>query len=80
PAPKKKVKPKRKHKASVFSKVAIGVALVLIALVAFFMLRNPSSVSVPDVSGQDLSTARSTIKKSGFKVGQVIKVESDSVA
>lgn len=80
PKPNEKVKPKRKHKSySIFSKVAIALVLVLVAIFAFLMLRNPSTVSVPDISGQELSAARTTIKDSGLKVGQVIKVESDSV-
>ncbi|MGT2930149.1 Stk1 family PASTA domain-containing Ser/Thr kinase [Streptococcus dentasini] len=79
PEAPKKVKPKRKHKAGVFGKIAVALLLAIIVIVAFLMLRHPSTITVPDVSGQDLATARRTIEDAGLEVGEVIKSESDSV-
>ena len=81
PKPKVQDKPKKKRRfLSRFLKLFFALVLIGIIILAYLILTKPSTVSVPDVSGNKLSTAKTIIRNSGLKVGQVSKVEDDSVS
>ena len=50
-----------------------------IIIFAYLVFTNPDSTQVPNVVGQELSTAQTKIEGAGFKVGEVKEVEDDSV-
>lgn len=77
-----KAKTKKKKSRRMFGtlmKIFFAVVIVAIAIFTYLTLTSPSTVSVPDVAGSSLSEAKTTIKSSGFKVGTVHKVSSDTV-
>ncbi|AXQ79225.1 Stk1 family PASTA domain-containing Ser/Thr kinase [Streptococcus chenjunshii] len=77
-AKKKKAK-KQKRLFSTIAKIAFAVFIVALAWLAFVILRNPSTVTVPDVTGTTLSAAEKRIEDSGLRVGDVRKVDSAEV-
>ncbi|MEX2805357.1 Stk1 family PASTA domain-containing Ser/Thr kinase [Streptococcus sp. H31] len=79
-SPKKKKKAKKqKRLLGTVAKIAFAVFAVALAWLAFVILRNPSTVSVPDVTGSTLAAAKKTIENSGLEVGDVHKIESTTV-
>ncbi len=55
------------------------MSLLGIIIFAYLVFANPDNVQVPNVVGQELSTAQTKIEGAGFKVGEVKEVEDDSV-
>ncbi|MGT2949378.1 Stk1 family PASTA domain-containing Ser/Thr kinase [Streptococcus devriesei] len=81
PKPKLPDKPKKKGRfLSRFFKLFFALVFIGIIILAYLILTKPSTVSVPDVSGDKLSAAKTVIRNSGLKVGQVRKIEDDSVS
>ncbi|MGT2923945.1 Stk1 family PASTA domain-containing Ser/Thr kinase [Streptococcus caviae] len=79
--PKLQDKPKKKGRfLSRFFKLFFALVFIGIIILAYLILTKPSTVSVPDVSGNKLSTAKTIIRNSGLKVGRVRKIEDDSVS
>ena len=78
PAPSKQPREKAslaKKKKNLFStllKVFLGLVFIGIIIFAYLVFTNPDNVQVPNVVGQELSTAQT-------KVGDVNEVENDSV-
>lgn len=73
---------KKKKKKSFFStslKVFLGLVFIGIIIFAYLVFTNPDSTQVPNVVGQELSTAQTKIEGAGFKVGEVKEMEDDSV-
>ncbi|MFR3960291.1 MAG: PASTA domain-containing protein [Streptococcus salivarius] len=65
---------KKKKKKSFFStslKVFLGLVFIGIIIFAYLVFTNPDSTQVPNVVGQELSTAQTKIEGAGFKVGEV---------
>ena len=60
-------------------KVFLGLVFIGIIIFAYLVFTNPDNVQVPNVVGQELSTAQTKIEGAGFKVGEVKEVEDDSV-
>lgn len=80
PKTKPQPKPKKKrHFLARFFKIFFILVAIGIAVLTYLVLTKPSTVSVPDVSGDKLSTAKMIIRKSGLKVGDVQKIEDDNV-
>lgn len=80
PKTKPQPKPKKKrHFLARFFKIFFILVAIGIAVLTCLVLTKPSTVSVPDVSGDKLSTAKMIIRKSGLKVGDVQKIEDDNV-
>ena len=80
--PRKKTTPAKKKKKNFFStllKVFLGLVFIGIIIFAYLVFTNPDNVQVPNVVGQELSTAQTKIEGAGFKVGEVKEVEDDSV-
>ena len=81
--PRKKTTPaKKKKKKNFFStllKVFLGLVFIGIIIFAYLVFTNPDNVQVPNVVGQELSTAQTKIEGAGFKLGEVKEVEDDSV-
>ncbi|WP_057490630.1 Stk1 family PASTA domain-containing Ser/Thr kinase [Streptococcus orisasini] len=81
PKPKLQDKPKKKGRfLSRFFKLFFALVFIGVIVLAYLILSKPSNVSVPNVSGNKLSTAKTIIRNSGLKIGQVRKIEDDSVA
>ncbi|MGT2908146.1 Stk1 family PASTA domain-containing Ser/Thr kinase [Streptococcus dentiloxodontae] len=74
-------KPKKKKRTFLSTLFKIFFAIIFIAIIvfAYLIFTNPSSTNVPDVTGYELSTAKSSIEDAGFKVGDVKKIASDAV-
>lgn len=81
--PRKKPSPvKKKKKKNLFStllKVFLGLVFIGIIIFAYLVFTNPDNVQVPNVVGQELTTAQSSIEGAGLKVGKVTEMEDDSV-
>ncbi|EHJ51682.1 Stk1 family PASTA domain-containing Ser/Thr kinase [Streptococcus macacae] len=75
-----KAKPKKKRGLlSRLLKLFFILVVLGIAVLAYMILTKPSTISVPNVSGYKLSSAKSKIVQAGLKVGQVRRIEDDSV-
>lgn len=81
--PRKKPSPtKKKKKKNLFStllKVFLGLVFIGIIIFAYLVFTNPDNVQVPNVVGQELTAAQTSIEGAGFKVGEVTEMEDDSV-
>ena len=81
--PRKKPSPtKKKKKKNLFStllKVFLGLVFIGIIIFAYLVFTNPDNVKVPNVVGQELTAAQTSIEGAGFKVGEVTEMEDDSV-
>ena len=81
--PRKKPSPaKKKKKKNLFStllKVFLGLVFIGIIIFAYLVFTNPDNVQVPNVVGQELTTAKTSIEGAGLKVGNVTEMEDDSV-
>ena len=78
PAPSKQPREKAslaKKKKNPFS----TLLFIGIIIFAYLVFTNPDNVQVPNVVGQELSTAQTKLESAGFKVGDVNEVENDSV-
>lgn len=81
-ATKTKPQPTKKKKNNFFStllKVFFGLLFMGIIIFAYLVFTNPSNAQVPDVVGQELTTAQAEIQSSGFRVGDVREISDDSV-
>lgn len=79
--PRKKPSPakKKKNLFSTLLKVFLGLVFIGIIIFAYLVFTNPDNAQVPNVVGQELSTAQTKLENAGFKVGDVKEVEDDSV-
>ncbi|MDQ0223322.1 Stk1 family PASTA domain-containing Ser/Thr kinase [Streptococcus moroccensis] len=71
------LKPKRRLRAR-FKLLFGAILLTLLALLAIF-LTSPTTVTVPDVSGQSLEAAQEAIAAAGLRVDEVREESSDTV-
>ncbi|MDR0298343.1 MAG: Stk1 family PASTA domain-containing Ser/Thr kinase [Streptococcaceae bacterium] len=62
--------------------VAIGAAIVALAMIGVFALLNlgGNRVMVPAVAGQSLASAKSSLQGAGLTVGDIVKESSDTVS
>ncbi|KXT86170.1 Serine/threonine protein kinase PrkC, regulator of stationary phase [Streptococcus sp. DD11] len=77
PAPAKK-NPKKRHLRTRYKVLFFAVLLVLAAFV-YLLYNSPSNTSVPDVAGQTVAEARSTIEAKKLVVGEEKEEYSDNV-
>lgn len=79
PEPQTSPKKKKGRRMRTRYKVLFGaIVLVMIAFIAL-LYNSPSTHSVPDVTGQTLAQARSSIEAAGLSVGDVIEEASNDV-
>lgn len=64
------VKPKKRRKIRARYKVLFFAVCLVIAAFAALLYMSPANVSVPEVSGQTVAQAKSTLEAAGLKVGQ----------
>ena len=77
----KNKKPKKSRRfLGTLLKIFFAIIVVAIGIYAYLTLTSASTISVPDVTGVSLKTAKTTIADSGLKVGDVHKVSSDTVS
>lgn len=70
---------KQKRRMRARYKVLFGaILLTILALFAIF-LTSPTTVTVPDVSGESLEVAQASIKNAGLRVGEISEASSDTV-
>ncbi|MFR4844847.1 MAG: PASTA domain-containing protein [Streptococcus sp.] len=79
PREKASLSKKKKNLCSTLLKVLLGFVFIGIIIFAYLVFTNPDNVQVPNVVGQELSTAQTKLESAGFKVGDVKEVENDSV-
>ena len=79
PREKASLSKKKKNLFSTLLKVLLGFVFIGIIIFAYLVFTNPDNVQVPNVIGQELSTAQTKLESAGFKVGDVKEVENDSV-
>jgi len=79
PREKASLSKKKKNLFSTLLKVLLGFVFIGIIIFAYLVFTNPDNVQVPNVVGQELSTAQTKLESAGFKVGDVKEVENDSV-
>ena len=79
PREKASLAKKKKNPFSTLLKVFLGLVFIGIIIFAYLVFTNPDNVQVPNVVGQELSTAQTKLESAGFKVGDVNEVENDSV-
>ncbi len=71
---------KRKKKRTIAIVVAVIAVIAIIAAFAFAMSGSNSKVTVPDVTGQTVEQATSSLQSSGLSVGTTTEVYSDTVS
>lgn len=79
PREKASLSKKKKNLFLTLLKVLLGFVFIGIIIFAYLVFTNPDNVQVPNVVGQELSTAQTKLESAGFKVGDVKEVENDSV-
>lgn len=77
-------KPQKERKRGRFLgtlfKILFALFVVGVAIFTFLILTKPSTVKVPNLNGSTLSVAKAELKTMGFKVGDIKKIESGTVA
>ena len=76
-APVKKTK--KRHLRARYKVLFLAILLVFAAFF-FLIYKSPANTTVPDVAGQTVAEARSTITAKGLEVGEIKEDYSDKVA
>ena len=74
PREKASLSKKKKNLFLTLLKVLLGFVFIGIIIFAYLVFTNPDNVQVPNVVGQELSTAQTKLESAGFKVGNKGKV------